>query len=68
MTWELALVPALLCFLAGILAAATWLEQGLLVHHQVVLLMVTDQATSQRQGDALAVGEPWADDTSRLVA
>lgn len=70
MTWEFALVPALLCFLAGILAAATWLEQALLVEHRVVLLRAAEQAPLKRQGDISEVGgmTSWADDTSRLVA
>jgi hypothetical protein len=64
MTRQIVLVPALPCFLAGILAATARLEHGLVVRPQVVLL----RAEAQRQGDISAgEGDPWVDDTSRLA-
>jgi hypothetical protein len=70
MNWEIVLVPALLCFLAGILSAAAWMEQELLGAHQAVLLRVADQPRALRRDEMAPAGgmSPWADDTSRSAA
>jgi hypothetical protein len=70
MAWEILSVPALVCFLAGVFVATSWLEQELLGPHQAVPLAVAEPAAPEHPGGISGVegGHQWVEDTSRLVA